>query len=366
MQTHRFVSVDLSFNKITGTLVDSFEPPSSFLNMSVNRLSGSAPSTLRASPVVNFLVMIFLTIEYETYTRESHIREYYIRGANFLLLVTGVEDIKVGKIFFICGFQQEASSSSTEMSVVDSPFKECLSTKGSDRVTSENSTYKDSGRAAILATEKFKIDISLLMPSLCVDITLLLTFGLASPLLGVIISCSIVTNVFLFRLAVGRYIGIVSKALGSGACNELLESAFGDQWRCLTTWWMMSIFIGMFWSLFVFDMVGDMNPDRGIIAAILMLILCPMVFILMQWSLYINPDTVSSSSISNITNSYVRYRDCVHDVARWIHISIWKHVFRARTICHDTSNNADIDRVSTIKETVSPLGSLSTEDARSV
>ena len=56
MQTHKFASVDLSFNKLTGTLVDSFEPPSTSLNMSDNRLSGSVPFVLRGTnATVNIL-----------------------------------------------------------------------------------------------------------------------------------------------------------------------------------------------------------------------------------------------------------------------------------------------------------------------
>jgi hypothetical protein len=42
-------TVDLSSNRLSGVLVDSFTPPSLSLNLTVNRLSGTPPSTLRES-----------------------------------------------------------------------------------------------------------------------------------------------------------------------------------------------------------------------------------------------------------------------------------------------------------------------------
>ena len=44
-----FVSVDLSSNKLSGTLMETYQTPSSSLNFTINRLSGELPSTLRVS-----------------------------------------------------------------------------------------------------------------------------------------------------------------------------------------------------------------------------------------------------------------------------------------------------------------------------
>lgn len=46
---HEFETLDLSSNKISGTLLDSFQPSSLSLNLGVNRLSGDVPSALRTS-----------------------------------------------------------------------------------------------------------------------------------------------------------------------------------------------------------------------------------------------------------------------------------------------------------------------------
>ena len=101
----------------------------------------------------------------------------------------------------------------------------------------------------------------------------------------------------------------------------------------------------MFWALFVNDMVGDTHPTGGIIAAVMMMILCPVVFISLQRLLYINPDThttstgSSSGNSSSGSSSMSRLRDDVHEIALWVHTSIWMKVFRASTICSTSSNN---------------------------
>ena len=51
-----FNSVDLSSNKLSGTLVDTYQPPNSSLTLTVNRLSGKIPASLRATTsIVNII-----------------------------------------------------------------------------------------------------------------------------------------------------------------------------------------------------------------------------------------------------------------------------------------------------------------------
>jgi hypothetical protein len=143
------------------------------------------------------------------------------------------------------------------------------------------------------------------MPDLCVDITLLLTFGLASPLFAVIVACSIIINTLLWRLAVGRYITIVSKATCSRACYEKLERAFEDEWRCLPrSWWLICVFIGLFWSLFMFDMIGDSSHTGGIVVAVLMMIWCLSVFFSLKKVLTRKTDSISCI-IKNLFFKYI-------------------------------------------------------------
>lgn len=158
--------------------------------------------------------------------------------------------------------------------------------------------------------DAYDVEVTGITTSLCVDITVVLTFGLASPLLAVIVSCSVIINVLLWRLAIGRYIIVVNKALGINACYERLERAFLDEWRSLQkSWWMMSIFIGMFWGLFMNDMIGDKNPTGGILAGVLMLVWCPLIFICLQ-KLSVDSSTETTS-----------FSESVHNM-------IWKNIFR--------------------------------------
>ena len=122
----------------------------------------------------------------------------------------------------------------------------------------------------------------------------------------------------------------------------------------------------MFWALFVNDMVGDADPVGGIIS-VMMMILCPVVFISLQRLLYINPDTHTisgSSSGSGSSSSLNRVRDGVHEIALWVHTSIWQRVFRASTICSSSSSSgsgsSDSRRgtVTVVAETVTPLASV--------
>jgi len=296
-----------------------------------------------ATPLFNFLAMFFLSTKYE----------YFVDIANIISAIN--DGVQVSKLYYVNDMKSSTAITNNEIE---------LSEVGSiNDKTSKAITSRDSGRDIVTTIENFEIDVTELMPTLCVDISMLLTFGLASPLLAVVITFKIITNVFLFRLALGRYISIVSKIVGTGACYRLLESTFGDEWRCLSTsWWIMSILISMFWSLFVFDILGDIDPNSGIAAAVLMMILIPLLFVSIQMMLYINPDSSTNSN---------RFRDCFHDIALSIHRSIWKYVFRTSSISHDvTSSNSNSsnssssssgygndDRVSTVQETISPLRS---------
>ena len=124
-----------------------------------------------------------------------------------------------------------SSQSQVEMSVMSNlvhDHSDSGSTSKSESVT------VNSPRVTLSKSDDFTIDISDMIPSTCVDITLLLTFGLASPLLAIPISFSIIINTLLLRLALGRYIVVVSSATGQAACYQKLESAFQDAWKGLS------------------------------------------------------------------------------------------------------------------------------------
>jgi hypothetical protein len=206
---------------------------------------------------------------------------------------------------------------------------------------------------------KYIINVCHLMPTICVDVTMLLTFGLASPLIAIIISLSMITNVFLWRLALGRYITIINKTISSSTCNELLETIFGDEWRCITsTWWIVCISIGIFWSIFVFDMISESNTNSGIAACVIMIVWCPLVFVSIQYLITINPDYNDSNPFSMISKLRVHS----NSIASFIHDSIWRYVFQDMKVKSNSASSTSINPISTTSttgtETISPLRSV--------
>ena len=215
--------------------------------------------------------------------------------------------VAVGRVFLVADKSSSVSEpSNVEMHVLD------------DKNTAHRIT------TVFSAADQYGINVTKLLPSLCVDITLLLTFGLASPLLAVVISYSIIINTLLWYIALGRYIAIVSKESNSSTCYDHLEIAYKDTWRCLSeAWWIMSIFIGMFWSLFINDMIGDKNPTAGIALAVVMMIWCPLVFLLAQKMLAVNTDITTTSNATSSIGDYIL------NISLSIHNIIWSKVFHA-------------------------------------
>ena len=129
----------------------------------------------------------------------------------------------------------------------------------------------------------------------------------------------------------------------------------------------MSVFVSLFWSLFVFDMVGDSHQTGGEIAAVMMIITCPLVFISLQWILtYINTDTNSmNDGIEKISQSvHGRIWRCIHSILMMKEIvnsndnnSNSNHSSN-RKFDSDNSSNSNDNRESRITETISPLSAV--------
>ena len=271
----------------------------------------------------------------------------------------------------------DSKSTPLEASSILSPSSLSSSSLPSHETATQLSTLSvsNSSSSGCGKNDMYRVEASNIMTSMCFDITLLLTFGLASPLLAVLISWSMVINTIVWRLAVGRYIHIVSKAIGQSSCYHLLESALHDEWHCLSrSWWIMSILIGLFWCLFVNDMIGDKHPTAGVVVAMMMLIWCPLVFISMQ-RLLVAVKTGSSSSSSSTgvgdertSTTIISKIVCrIESSLLLVHDIIWKHVLRLDSVRSGSSSGSgdggDGDRTSTINETVSPLASLNTTTA---
>ena len=233
------------------------------------------------------------------------------------------------------------SSSAKEIQM---PKKLSLNTQQESSVKISNSSTTSSYSSSTSDSDKFKFDVSGYMPSFCVDITLLLTFGLASPLLANLISFSIFILTLKMRIGIGRYILIVEKELGATACSQHLESAFNSTWQTLSdAWWFMSFFIGLFWSFFIFDMIGDRDSIGGAFTAVFMLLWCPLVFWGATYLLNIKAIKhviKAIKHVSKVTNEFI-----------WIYI-----LQMDKSMLIKINDEKNVERISTISETVSPLG----------
>ena len=130
----------------------------------------------------------------------------------------------------------------------------------------------------------------------------------------------------------------------------------------------MSVFVGLFWSLFVFDMVGDRHPIGGVIAAVMMIITCPLVFISLQWILtYINADTntdtntdtnSNSNSNSNCNDYKHRMNDGIEKISQSVHGSIWRCIHSVLMMKEIVNSNNDDNGNTRVTETISPLSAV--------
>ena len=128
----------------------------------------------------------------------------------------------------------------------------------------------------------------------------------------------------------------------------------------------MSVFVGLFWSLFVFDMVGDRHPIGGVIAAVMMIITCPLVFISLQWILtYINTDTntdtnsnSNSNSNSNCNDYKHRMNDGIEKISQSVHGSIWRCIHSVLMMKEIVNSNNDDNGNTRVTETISPLSAV--------
>ena len=315
-------SLQTSNSSITPTWYYSYECSSSYLTSYLPNFIYLYIINGIVFPILSIVVM-FRSSGRRTMSKQyRHHQSFY---DTFILSLQFIkETLRYGKIFYIRD-STVTDSTVTDSTVVENPLSSILEmsilTEGNSANKHSPSSTNTSLSTATNTDEDYYIEVTRMMPNLCVDITLLLTFGLASPVLAVMISCSIIANTMLWRLAIGRYMIIVTKAIGSHACFDKLERAFVDEWRCLPrTWWMMSIFIGMFWGLFVNDMLGDVDPIGGLVAAVLMIIWCPCFFISLQWFL----STKSDNSNERITC----IRNRIHILSSRIHFNIWKYIFR--------------------------------------
>jgi len=147
----------------------------------------------------------------------------------------------------------------------------------------KTSRSKSSQDSAVDSGDKYDLYAMEWMPHVCFDLVVLLTFGLASPLLAALVSFSMIANTLVLRVAIGRYIHITEKKIGIFSVYKYLEAALDGELRYLSdSWWMMATLTGLFWGLFIFDYLGDGNHISGIVGAVFIILWCTSVFKVFQ------------------------------------------------------------------------------------
>ena len=204
-----------------------------------------------------------------------------------------------------------------------------------------------------------------LMTRVCMDIVLLLTFGIVSPVFGLFVTMSIVTNAIVLRLAIGRFLSI-SKAKGDDIFeinSKRIEDLLRDEWRCLeSNWSIIAVFSGLFWYLFIFDYLAEYNAVSGITLGLSMTLLVPAIltyckrlFTSMNYDIYGDDDDIEITKLSIAENDDNKKKVILTSIKKKvanIHFYIWKRFFGINALSNviDTGvgqNNG--------LETISPL-----------
>ena len=121
----------------------------------------------------------------------------------------------------------------------------------------------------------------------------------------------------------------------------------------------MSLFVGMFWALFLNDMVGDKNHKGGIIAAVVMAITYPVIIIFLQWVLsYINSDTDTNRNRNSTSYKY-RVNDIIEKASQSVNVYTWRCIYSMLMmkdmINTDTNSSNNSSKEPSMIETISPL-----------
>ncbi len=130
-----------------------------------------------------------------------------------------------------------------------------------DSSVSSMSTETEKQDEAVLLTHRTMLfDSTSVVSKFLLDITVILTFGLASPLLAVIVVMDACNLVLLWRILICRYCVLCGEA-GDPLWARL--SCATDQCSDgVKTGLQVSVaFVCLFWSIFIFDMLGDVYGD---------------------------------------------------------------------------------------------------------
>ena len=157
-----------------------------------------------------------------------------------------------------------------------------------------------SSDAALLTTKQMFNPALTLQKYLTLPLTVMLTFGLSAPLLGVTIFASILVNEYLTKFMISKYLhhsvldaGIVTETgvnrrdileknlsyAVKNLSNVLLEDNVLTIQSC---WELMLIFIGMYWGFMIFDMIAE-EKTGGPYTGVLVFFVVTFIYTLLLW-----------------------------------------------------------------------------------
>ncbi len=146
--------------------------------------------------------------------------------------------------------------------------------------TSSFSTTTASGRTFLLRRKRRLFNASVVVSRRMIDFAVLMTFGLACPVLGVVVCFGVISNGIMWRVLIGRYVELVQKVNGE-AFNRLELSTEGMLKGAESCAWIVVMTVCAFWGGMSFDMVADVYGDiSGYYVMVSAILLLPRVLFL--------------------------------------------------------------------------------------
>jgi Leucine-rich repeat (LRR) protein len=131
-------------------------------------------------------------------------------------------------------------------------------------------------------------------------ITVLMTFGIACPLLAVVVAADTISKCGLLHCAIGR---LAEQAADEDSRATVLRRLMLSTGAQLSNEYLIVYsFVGIFWSLFVLDMFGDVYG--GLAGGMMMLVplLAPVPFWLLRYNVVDKSRQLSTALASNVSN----------------------------------------------------------------
>ena len=222
------------------------------------------------------------------------------------------------------------------------------------------SEFDVDGRGKYWFNKSIRFNGGNVISQMCTHITVMLTFGLSYPILGIMICIFVFFDVVVWRMSIGRYMKIISSNRETYDVNlKILENSSIDSYKCvIRSWWIMQIIIGLYWSLMIFDVVGSerSSVQDGINGSLVVFFSYTFMFIIADK--FIGNEEYHSYSFVG----FLRY------ASFYLHSFIWSRIFKIgsmRSIINQevvsSDDNLQVNRkssqTSVMNETSNPLSS---------